>query len=198
METSRTLDVGTIATSVWESLDPHDPLLPNFTPANGCTHDAETEAHATANIDEMATIVWLLKRELDQCRRTQDQLQRQLETLEQQLEAVPAYLIRLEKHHCEMESRLEQLDAACGIQTASVAEPEEIEPWLSVQEIAGQLSLSESTIRRYIREGKLPATRLPGGRGLRLRWEDVQEQMAQVSHSNDGPPELTHPAAKQG
>jgi excisionase family DNA binding protein len=180
VETTRSLDLGAIATSVWESLDPHDPLLFTATPAAGDRPETESETDAPTDIDEMAALMWLLKRELDQCRRSQEQLQRELETLEQQLETVPAYLVRLEQRHCEMESRIEQLDEACGISSATVAEPEAIDPWLSVQDIAGQLSLSESTVRRYIREGKLPAARLPGGRGLRLRWPDVQQSMEQI------------------
>lgn len=50
-------------------------------------------------------------------------------------------------------------------------------PWLSVKDVAVRLNLSESTVRRYIREGILPAARLPGGRGLRLDWEEVVEKL---------------------
>jgi excisionase family DNA binding protein len=45
--------------------------------------------------------------------------------------------------------------------------------WRSVKEVAQALSLKESTVRRYIRQGRLPAARLPSGRGLRIRWDDV-------------------------
>lgn len=45
--------------------------------------------------------------------------------------------------------------------------------WLSVDEVAGMLRVTRRTIDRYIKDGHLPASRLPGGRLLRIRRSDV-------------------------
>lgn len=51
-------------------------------------------------------------------------------------------------------------------------EPKEL---LSVQEAADFLGLSVSTIRRYIRDGRLPAYRVAGERLLRIKRSDLEE-----------------------
>ena len=50
-------------------------------------------------------------------------------------------------------------------------EPKEL---LSVQEAADFLGLSVSTIRRYIRDGRLPAYRVAGERLLRIKRSDLE------------------------
>jgi len=51
-------------------------------------------------------------------------------------------------------------------------EPKEL---LSVQEAADFLGLSVSTIRRYIRDGRLPAYRVAGERLLRIKRSDLEK-----------------------
>jgi excisionase family DNA binding protein len=43
---------------------------------------------------------------------------------------------------------------------------------LTVEDVAKRLDASVLTIRRWVREGQLPALRL-GGRFIRLDWEEV-------------------------
>lgn len=45
--------------------------------------------------------------------------------------------------------------------------------WLSVIEVADHLRVTRRTVDRYIRDGHLAATRLPGGRLLRIRRSDL-------------------------
>ncbi|HID85803.1 MAG TPA: DNA-binding protein [Anaerolineae bacterium] len=45
---------------------------------------------------------------------------------------------------------------------------------LSVREAADFLGLSVSTIRRYIRDGRLPAYRVAGERLLRIKRSDLE------------------------
>jgi excisionase family DNA binding protein len=51
------------------------------------------------------------------------------------------------------------------------------QPTWSPAEVAAALGVSVWTVRRWIREGVLPATRLPGSNLLRVRVADVQAQM---------------------
>lgn len=44
---------------------------------------------------------------------------------------------------------------------------------MSVAEVASLLKVTRRTVDRYIRDQHLPATRLPGGRLLRIRRSDV-------------------------
>lgn len=46
--------------------------------------------------------------------------------------------------------------------------------WLSVNEVAARMRVTRRTVDRYIKAGHLPATRLPGGRLLRIRRSDVE------------------------
>ena len=50
-------------------------------------------------------------------------------------------------------------------------EPSDQEPLLTVRDVAERLSLSEATIRRYIRTGRLRPVRL--GRAVRFTQEEV-------------------------
>lgn len=45
--------------------------------------------------------------------------------------------------------------------------------WLSLEEAAQQLGVSDRTVRRYIRDGRLPAFTLGGQRLIRIRAEDL-------------------------
>jgi len=51
---------------------------------------------------------------------------------------------------------------------------EKNDEWMTVREVAMRFRVSQSTIQRLIRAGTLPATRLPGGRLLRIRPADVE------------------------
>ena len=46
--------------------------------------------------------------------------------------------------------------------------------WLSVNEVAARMRVTRRTVERYIKNGHLPSTRLPGGRLLRIRRSDVE------------------------
>jgi excisionase family DNA binding protein len=45
--------------------------------------------------------------------------------------------------------------------------------WLSLEEAAAKIRVSERTIRRYIAAGRLPASTLGGKRLIRIRAEDL-------------------------
>ncbi|MDN4521408.1 helix-turn-helix domain-containing protein [Mycolicibacterium austroafricanum] len=47
--------------------------------------------------------------------------------------------------------------------------------WLNPQEAAVILRVTDRTIQRYIKDGHLAATRLPGGRLWRIRRSDVEK-----------------------
>jgi excisionase family DNA binding protein len=47
--------------------------------------------------------------------------------------------------------------------------------WICVKEAARYLSVSPSTVRRYIKRGYLRSSRLPSGRRLRLLRSDVEK-----------------------
>ena len=49
---------------------------------------------------------------------------------------------------------------------------------LSPQEVAGILRVTDRTVLRYIEEGHLVASRLPGGRLWRIRRSDVDALLA--------------------
>lgn len=52
--------------------------------------------------------------------------------------------------------------------------------WWTVKETAAYLHVSESTLRRYIRKGIIPASRLPGSRSLRIPVKEIPSLMEQV------------------
>jgi excisionase family DNA binding protein len=52
--------------------------------------------------------------------------------------------------------------------------PEASNPFLTVAEVAEHYRTSERTVQRWIREGKLPAVRVPGGRNYRINKADVE------------------------
>ena len=51
---------------------------------------------------------------------------------------------------------------------------------LSVQETAQHLGVSESTVRRYISDGRLPAYRLGDERLIRIKREDLQGLLSPI------------------
>lgn len=56
----------------------------------------------------------------------------------------------------------------------------EREEWLTVAEVVAELKMHEETIRRWIREGRLPATRIGSNRaGYRVRRSDVDRVLAE-------------------
>jgi excisionase family DNA binding protein len=59
----------------------------------------------------------------------------------------------------------------------------EPDPYMSVLEVAEQLGFSDQTIVNWIREKKLPATRI--GRRYRIRRSDVERVVA--AHSTTAP-----------
>jgi len=50
--------------------------------------------------------------------------------------------------------------------------------WLSPQQVAAIMGVTDRTILRYIEDSVLPAVRLPGGRLWRIRRVDVDALMA--------------------
>jgi excisionase family DNA binding protein len=60
-----------------------------------------------------------------------------------------------------------------------MSEPSDVrEEWLTVKEIASALKVTEETVRRWVREGELPALALGRKAGLRIRASDLQAFIA--------------------
>ncbi len=57
------------------------------------------------------------------------------------------------------------------------------ERWLTVAEIVEQLQVHEQTVRRWLREGKLPGRNFGGRTGYRVRERDLEAFL-----SMDSPP----------
>lgn len=55
-----------------------------------------------------------------------------------------------------------------------MTEREDPNALLSPQEAAEMLRVTDRTVQRYIKDGDLPAVRLPGGRLWRIRRGDVE------------------------
>jgi excisionase family DNA binding protein len=55
--------------------------------------------------------------------------------------------------------------------------------WLTVAEAAAELSVSPSTVRRYVKEGSLPAFRLRHNGPLRLHPHDVADLLTRTPES---------------
>lgn len=58
-------------------------------------------------------------------------------------------------------------------QTSSVERSEGADEWLTTKEVAEELQIHPETVRRWIRDGSLPAHRPPTGRALRIRRSDL-------------------------
>ena len=178
METTQSLDIVSIASKVWAALDPMDPKLVGL--YGGAANTEMRLPQRASSLDELAALVSQLAYQLDRSLRVQQHLERHLAALEQQLGSLPAYIVRLERGNLQIEARLAQLGKTSGFCAESEDGASDADVWLSVKEVAQQLSLTESTVRRYIRDGRLPASRLPGGRGLRMNWALVHERMSQI------------------
>ncbi len=57
------------------------------------------------------------------------------------------------------------------------------ERWLTVAEIVAQLQVHEQTVRRWLREGRLPGRNFGGRTGYRVRERDLEAFL-----SMDSPP----------
>ncbi|HUT87023.1 MAG TPA: helix-turn-helix domain-containing protein [Candidatus Heimdallarchaeota archaeon] len=51
---------------------------------------------------------------------------------------------------------------------------------LTIKEVAEKLGVHEVTVREWINNGNLPAIRLPGGRAIRIRPEDLEAHITKV------------------
>jgi len=186
MDRAETRDASAIALQVWEALAPQGEIVAGKMVVweedsrdNGaegkeavCSEPAEEWHKLAARVDQLA-------RELARCWLAQEHLAQGLAELRQQVPSLAAYVIRFEG---ETARRATSPDAGevCPPPMATTKEaPDQSaasEPgqWQTVKEVARALNIGEGTVRRYIRQGKLPAVRLPGGRGLRLRRADVE------------------------
>jgi excisionase family DNA binding protein len=175
MDGEPSLDVVAIASRVLEALDR---LSFTALPADEKRGGAQLSTRVSGTEDLAARLEELI-REVERCRLMQQRLENALAQVQQQMWLLPAYLIRLEQWSIAAEARLTQLAPGNGAPAlASGQEPKAVR-WATVKEVARYLGLSPSTVRRYIRKGILPAARLPGGRGLRIRWEDVQARVSE-------------------
>ncbi|GAB4558555.1 MAG: hypothetical protein Kow0047_03730 [Anaerolineae bacterium] len=68
----------------------------------------------------------------------------------------------------------------------SLESSEIVDSWITVREAAEYLGLSQSTVRRYIRQGLLPAARLPSGRGVRILRSEVERLLDFPSRGSNG------------
>jgi excisionase family DNA binding protein len=67
----------------------------------------------------------------------------------------------------------------------------------TVKESAALLKLSERSIRRYIRQGKLRAYRVAGTRELRILGRDLLQLLEPVENADDSPGD-EHPPTTKG
>ncbi|GBD21844.1 hypothetical protein HRbin28_02308 [bacterium HR28] len=51
--------------------------------------------------------------------------------------------------------------------------------WLTVEQVAERLQVSPVTVRRWLREGLLAGSRLPGKAGWRISEQDVERFLAE-------------------
>ena len=51
---------------------------------------------------------------------------------------------------------------------------------LTIKEVADQLGVHEMTVRQWIADGLLPAVRLPGGKAIRVRKEDLDAHLTDI------------------
>ena len=56
-----------------------------------------------------------------------------------------------------------------------MAEPSELPPILDAAQVAEMLGMNVQMVRRYAREGRLPAYKLPGGRTFRFFRDEIFE-----------------------
>ena len=65
---------------------------------------------------------------------------------------------------------------------------------LSAREVADMLGMSPETVLRWVRQGKLPAIRLPGG-AIRFREDDLDGWLAERATPGRGV--VTHPGERR-
>ena len=51
---------------------------------------------------------------------------------------------------------------------------------LTIKEVADQLGVHEMTVRQWIADGLLPAVRLPGGKAIRVRRDDLDSHLVDI------------------
>jgi excisionase family DNA binding protein len=56
-------------------------------------------------------------------------------------------------------------------------------PALTVGQVADQLGTSSRTVQRWIKDGRLRAVRLPGGRSYRVYQQDVDDALEVIEAS---------------
>lgn len=57
---------------------------------------------------------------------------------------------------------------------------------MTAAEVADAAKVTRTTVSRWVRDGSLPAIRLPGGRTLRFRRADVDALLAPVEPTTEG------------
>ena len=57
--------------------------------------------------------------------------------------------------------------------------------WLTVADIAGRLGVGEQTVRRWLREGRLPGRDLGGRTGYRVRERDFDAFLSRAIDAED-------------
>jgi len=72
------------------------------------------------------------------------------------------------------------------MKSTTTTAPATAEPWITVEAAAAHLGVSRGTVRRWIKEGKLNARRIPGGL-FRLRISDLDAVLDPVATSGKGP-----------
>ena len=56
---------------------------------------------------------------------------------------------------------------------------------LTIREVSKRLGVHEMTVRQWIADGKLPAVRLPGGRAIRIREDDLEAKLTEMSQDDE-------------
>lgn len=72
--------------------------------------------------------------------------------------------------------------------------PDDQDPLLSVADVARLLSITEPTVREWIKDGKLRAHRA-GARFWRIRQSEVDRMLAEQASHRPSPPSGPRPAA---
>jgi len=59
--------------------------------------------------------------------------------------------------------------------------------WLTVEQVAERLQVAEVTVRRWLREGVLAGSRLPGKAGWRVAEQELERFLRErAAHGRDG------------
>lgn len=182
---AETRDASAIALHVWEALALQAEMMigqpSGLEDGAGNGTDGEEAAHpdSAAEWQRLAARIDRLARELARCWLAQQRLAQGLAELRQQVPALAGYVIRFEGETVRQASLATSGEVGLPPTVVDKNASDQISAseagqWQTVKEVARALNVGEDTVRRYIRQGKLPAVRLPGGRGLRLRRADVE------------------------